>query len=189
MDMDKTLDPLDRATMATWKASNMVAWGLVALACALVLHTVADELLRHVHIPTLTTMNRRPSPFFSTWQSVAPQYGYRAFFAIVTGVLIGLIVGRKALRGPAWTAMTVAGAYVLISWVALESSIRFINQSGDIQPTLGVSGYGVERQGFPSSARDWTYSLVALLAVAVAAFVARSVSKRRTRGDVSPGTP
>jgi len=189
MDLDKTLDPLDRATMATWKASAIIGWGLVALACALVLHTVADELLRHVHIPMLTSMNRRPSPFFSTWQSVAPQYGYRAFVAIVTGVLIGLIVGRKALRGPAWTAMTVAGAYVLISWVALESSTRFVNESGDVQPGLGISGYGIESQGFPHTARDWTYSLVALFAVAVAGLVARSVSRRRAARGASPGTP
>jgi hypothetical protein len=187
--MEETLDPLDRATMATWRASNLLTWGGAALVCALVLHTVGDELVKHLHIPNTFSMNGRPSPFFGTWQSVAPQYGYRAFFAIIIGVVIGVIVGRKALRAQVWTAVVVASTYVAISWLVLETSERFIRRTGDIDAGGFTSGtYGVERHGLPSSARDWTYSLVALFAVAIAPLVARFVAKRRNARGVSPGT-
>jgi len=188
--MEETLDPLDRATMATWRASNLLTWGGVALVCALVLHTFADELLRHLHIPTLYTINGRPSfPFSYTWQGVAPQYGYRAFVAIVIGVVIGAIVGRRALKAPVWTAAVVASTYVAITWLAIETSVRVIRPTGDIAADGFTSGtYGVQRHGLPTSARDWTYSLVGLFAVAAAALVARFVAKRRTAEPLSPGT-
>jgi hypothetical protein len=86
--------------------------------------------------------------------------------------------------------MIVASGYALISWFVLESSVRYIYPSGQVPGSeLSVAGYGVERHGLPSGAREWSYSLVALFAVAVAPLVARFVAKRRNARGVSPGTP
>jgi len=165
--------------MATWKASNVLGWGGVALASALALHTVADEAARRFHRFNLFSMNGRPLAFFITWQSVAPEYGYRAAIAIATGVLIGAIVGRKVLKAPAWTAAIVASVYVLISWFMLETSLRFIHPSGEVSdPTSMV---GIPRRGLPSGAREWSYSLLALLVVGIAPLVARLLSRRPDR--------
>jgi hypothetical protein len=184
--MDETLDPLDRATMATWRASNILAWGGVALAAALLFHTMGDELAKRVHRFNVFSMNGRPWPDFGTWQFFAPSYGFRAFIAILTGALIGWIAGRKVLKGPAWVSTAVASVYALISWVVLESSVHIIHPSGaGADPIASV---GVERHGLASGAREWSYSLLALFAVAAAPTVARFVAKRRNAEPVSPGT-
>jgi len=184
--MEETLDPIDRATMVTWRASNLLAWGGVALAAALVLHTVGDELAKRVHRVNIFSLNGRPEPEFGTWQFFAPSYGYKSFIAIVIGVAVGFIVGSKVLKASAWVAAGVASAYALITWIALESSLRVIHPSGEgAEPGFSV---GVPRHGLPSGAREWSYSLLALFAVAAAPLVARLVSKRRNAGPVSPGT-
>jgi hypothetical protein len=184
--MEETLDPLDRATMVTWRASNVLAWASVALAVALVLHTVGDELAKRVHRFNVWSLNGRPLPEFGTWQFFAPSYGYKAFVAIVIGAAIGLVVGSKALKAPAWIAAGVASAYAVISWFVLETSFRVIHATGE-GSNSGLSA-GFAHHGLPQSAREWSYSLVALFAVAVAPLVARLVAKRRAAESVSPGT-
>jgi len=184
--MEETLDPLDRATMATWRASNVLGWGAVALGSALVTHTVADELSRRFPRFNVFAMNSRPMRDFGTWQFLAPGYGYRAFIAIITGVLIGWIVGRKVLRASALTATIIASTYVVISWLAIESSLRVIPQTGNAADPNTQSA--IPHHGLPSGAVEWSYSLLALFAVAVAPLVARLVAKRRTAQPVSPGT-
>jgi len=184
--MEETLDPLDRATMATWRATNALAWGGLALAAALVLHTVGDELAKRVHRFNVFSLNGRPWPEFGTWQFFAPSYGYKAFIAIVIGAAIGLIVGTKLLKAPAWVAAGIASVYALISWFALETSLHVIHASGEgADPTVGA---GYSRHGLPSGGREWSYSLVALFAVLVAPLVARFVAKRRKAVPASPGT-
>jgi hypothetical protein len=184
--MEEGLDPLDRATMATWRASKVLGWGAVALGSALVMHTVGDELARRFHRFNLFTMNERPMSDFGTWQFLAPGYGYRAFIAILTGVLIGWIAGRKVLKAPAWTATIIASTYVLISWLALETSYRVVFQTGNAADPGTRTAF--PQHGLPSGAVEWSYSLVALFAVAVAPLVARLVAKRRNAQPVSPGT-
>jgi hypothetical protein len=184
--MDETLDPLDRVTMATWRASNILGWGAIALGSALVMHTMGDELARRFHRFNVFTMNGRPMPDFGTWQFLAPGYGYRAFIAILTGVLIGWIAGRKILKAPAWTATILTSAYVLISWLALETSYRVIYPTGNAADPSTRSA--MPQHGLPSGKVEWSYSLLALFAVAVAPLVARLVAKRRNAQPVSPGT-
>lgn len=185
--MDKTLDPLDRATMATWRAFNMLAWGGVALAAALMVHTVADEVAERVHRFNVWTLNGRPLPEFGTWQFYAPSFGYKAFVAIVIGVVIGLIVGSKVSNARAWVAGGIASAYALVSLLMLETSLRIVHPTGDA-PDSGFVSSGFSRHGLPRNAREWSYSLLALLAVAVAPLVARAVARRKAQ-PASPGTP
>ena len=175
--MDKTLDPLDRVTMVTWRAFNVLAWGITALAAALIVHTAADELVERIRRFNVWTLNGRPLPGFGTWQFYAPSFGFKAFVAIAIGAVIGLIVGSRVITARAWVGGMIASAYALISWVVLETSVSAIRPTGDVSDQ-GV-GYGFSRHGLPRNAREWSYSLIALLAVVVAPVVARLVARRK----------
>lgn len=184
--MEETYDSLDRATLATWRASKLLGWAAVALGSAVVLHTVFDELNRRIRVPGwYFTLNQRPLPEFGTWQSIAPSYGYRGFVAIVIGVLIGAIAGSKLWKAPVKAAAVIAGAYVLISTLVLEHGYNMIRVTTQYGTTTQA---GTPRHGLPSGGIEWSYSLLTLLAVPVAALVARMVSRRRNPQPVSPGT-
>jgi len=187
--MDNAYDPLDRATLATWRASNALGWGAVAVAIALVIHTVGDQLVRRVHIPNLFTINGRPVGFFTyTVWGILPQYVYRGFIALVVGVAIGWLVGRKVWRSQPAIAAAAASAYVLITVLVIESATRpilpFTVQRGGYSSASGE--YTVH--GLPSGVREWGYSALGLVAVLVAPLVARFVAKRRLGKPASRGT-
>jgi hypothetical protein len=188
--MDDAYDPLDRATLATWRASNALGWGAVALAIALVIHTMGDQLVRRVHIPNLFGINTRPQQFFAyTFWGILPQYLYRGFVAIVVGVAIGWLIGRKVWRSQPAISSAVAAAYVLITWLVIETSFRSIAQTTTPGGTAPTASYSYPVHGLPSGVREWGYSALGLIAIVVAPLVARFVAKRRQAKAASPGTP
>jgi hypothetical protein len=174
---ENTYDPLDRATLATWRTVNVVGWGGAALAAALVIHTVGDQLSRRYMGTFGGGMNTRPARGFgATWQYWGPKYGLRAGVAILAGLAIGLILGTKAWRRPVALAGAVAAVYVLLAWFAIEKSIpplRFDPVTG------GTIGGSTPHHGLPANLLEWSYSALGLFAVVVAPLVARFVARRK----------
>ena len=177
--MDENYDALDRATLATWRLSNMAGWSVAALAAAILLHQFVDEILRKFRFSSLTagSLNVRPGAdaFGSTFWYWLPKYLIWGALAILVGVVIGVVIGRKVLRRPATVAAITALVYAVIATLVLEYSIvvRYRSQGN---PGFGV---GVPQHGLPSDTLGWGYALLALAAVIAAPLVARLVAGRR----------
>lgn len=172
---DDTYDALDRATLATWRVGNLVVWTGAALLVAIIIHLVADELATRFHLPLgFGGLDVRPhQEFGGTWQFWAPLYGFRAGISIIIGLAIGTVLGLKAIRRPAALAALTATAYILITWLALETSV-FYRARGD-----GTVVTGGSRHGFPATAIEWSYSVLGLIVLALAPLWARFVARRK----------
>jgi len=178
--LEESYDSLDRATMATWKASNALGWGAVALAASLVLHQVADQLTLTTRLSVLTagTLNGRPWPGLGwTGWSLLQRFWYPAVISVVVGLLIGTVIGKKVWRHQVGLASLTALAYVAVTWLVLE-----ISAGGGTATSTGSLVQVSAHRGLPSGAVEWSYSAVALLAVVVAPlwswFLVRRTAKR-----------
>jgi hypothetical protein len=188
--MDDTFDKLDRATMTTWRLSNYAIWIAVALAAALVFHQVVDQLTSgavNASWSHVGSINLRPvHGFGSTFWGSAPRYSVYAATAIIAGLMMATIVAKKAAGRQGALASVAATAYVLISWLFLQTTLIL----PAIPRTLEGPRFLVPRsdRGFPTSAGDWGYSVIGLLALIVAAFWSRFLVLREER-RLSSGTP
>lgn len=185
--MDESYDALDRATMATWRVTNVVGWGSAALGAAILIHQVADEVLRRHWIPGIyNPINARPSSSFrGTWQFWAPLYGFRAAIGIAIALLIGTLIGRKVWKKPAAVAALAAVGYTAVSWLVLEFSMvprDAVFQGQDVAIVL-------PEHGLPRDGMEWSYSALALIVVLIAPLWAGFTARRKAAAEVSPGTP
>lgn len=184
--MDSTYDALDRATIKTWRASNIGGWGLVALVTAILIHQVADQLTRTTRAGWLTrgTLDGRfySEAYMTGWDALR-RIAAPCLVAIVVGFVIGTIVGKKVWRHQVVAAAIVAMGYVLVAWLALETSFHFRGTMLDGHP-VNVQ-FGTQYHGFPVGRQEWLYAAASLFAVAIAplwaGFLARRAARRAGR--------
>lgn len=173
--MNDALAPLDRGTLAFWRASNLIGWAAAGLALALGIHWVAAEYSARYF--GQAALNQKWE-WFTGW-GVLPSWAFRGGVSLVIGVALGLIVSRKTWKHQTLMAAGVATAYALISTYALtfHPGATATYRAGPQQilitgPTLahGFGGYG---------ASGWIHDGLTLLAVPVAAAVAWFATRRR----------
>jgi hypothetical protein len=121
------LDAIDRATMAVWRLSNVVGWGLIGMALYL--------LAQVVFTATADAVQGRISAVIAAPALVV----YSAAVLVVLPALVGQLVGERMYRWPAWTAALAIG---LPHAYRLGTADRHLDTS-ELAGALGIAGIGV----------------------------------------------
>jgi hypothetical protein len=121
------LDAIDRVTVAIWRLTNVVGWGLIGMALYLlpqVVFTAAADALRG-----------RISAVIAAPALVV----FEASVLVLLPALAGRLIGERVYRWPAWTAAIAVG---LPHAYRLATADRPL-ESADMAGTLGIAGIGI----------------------------------------------
>ena len=114
--MDEQLGTLDRGTILVWRLTNVIGWGVLAFAGAILLRYAFEAL------PFLISNDR--------W------YGILAGIAapILCGLFIGSVIGPRVATSPMVVAGVDAGVFGIVTCVWVKEVVLF--PGGPLSPSL-----------------------------------------------------
>jgi hypothetical protein len=121
------LDAIDRVTVAVWRLTNVVGWGLIGMALYL--------LPQIVFTAAADALQGRISAVIAAPALVV----FAASVLVVLPALVGRLIGERVYRWPAWTAALAVGLPHAYRLAAADRPL----ETADLAGTLGIAGIGI----------------------------------------------